>query len=278
LSCQVGQIFQDSACEKDNSPIKTFDELFAQPKERNADAPPSEDINAVAVGVAAAFGLPSATAATGKRILHEFTGGTDGAFPQVEPITDGRNNYYGVTAGGGSSNCEDGCGTVYRLYRREVTILYAFTGGEDGYLPYGPLLLYNREFYGVTAGGGANDKGTVYKISRDGIHTVLYSFVGGAEGGGPSGALVADGDGNLYGIAGGGIGDGGTIYKLTPNGDYSVLHAFDPLQGEGTLPSYGLVAASDGNFYGTTIFGGTGGVTNARRTGVVLFTRSHPGA
>jgi uncharacterized repeat protein (TIGR03803 family) len=217
----------------------------------------------IATCTLALFAISGVAAAAGKRIVHEFTGGTDGNSPTLAGlITDGKNNYYGVTAGGGNTNCELGCGTVYRLSKNEVRTLYAFTGGNDGYRPGGRLLRYNREFYGVTAAGGENDLGTIYKLSHDGTHTVLYSFVGGTEGANPGGTLVADGDGNLYGVAGGGIGNCiggpcGTVYKLAPDGVYTLLHAFDPLKGEGTLPS-GLVADTEGNFYGTTTYGGTG--------------------
>ena len=203
------------------------------------------------------------SAATGKRIIHEFAGGTDGANPQIEPLKKG-NDYYGVTAGGGgSTGCENGCGTVYRLSGTEVSILHVFRGGEDGYRPSGPLIVYNQEFYGTTYYGGVNDLGTIYKLSRDGTYTVLYSFAGGTQGLNQYGKLVADTEGNIYGLAGGGVGNCfggpcGTIYKLTPAGEYSVLHAFDPLTSEGTSASYGLVKDSEGNLYGTTVFGGTG--------------------
>jgi len=204
-----------------------------------------------------------ASAATGERIIHDFTGGTGGAHPQIEPLKKG-NDYYGVTvSGGGSTNCEGGCGTVYRLSGREVSILHAFKGGDNGYAPVGPLIVYNQEFYGTTYYGGANDLGTIYKLSGDGTYTVLYSFVGGTQGLNPYGKLVADAEGSIYGLASGGVGNCfggpcGTVYKLTAAGEYSVLHAFDPLKGEGTSASYGLVKDSEGNFYGTTTFGGTG--------------------
>jgi uncharacterized repeat protein (TIGR03803 family) len=72
--------------------------------------------------------------------------------------------------------------------------------------------------------------------------------------------LVLAGDGNIYGIGAGSIEytPPGFIFRLTPAGDYSRLLTFPS-----TVPigAYGasLVAASDGNLYGTFSEGGTNG-------------------
>jgi uncharacterized repeat protein (TIGR03803 family) len=68
-------------------------------------------------------------------------------------------------------------------------------------------------------------------------------------------------DGNLYGttVQGGancppyGC---GTIFKITPSGTLTTLHSFDDT--DGTEP-HGLIQATNGNFYGTTAFGGANG-------------------
>ncbi len=57
---------------------------------------------------------------TGKdTIVHEFTGGVDGADPQTGVIMDSAGNIYGTTASGGDLNCGggSGCGTIYKLSR-----------------------------------------------------------------------------------------------------------------------------------------------------------------
>jgi uncharacterized repeat protein (TIGR03803 family) len=74
---------------------------------------------------------------------------------------------------------------------------------------------------------------------------------------------VLGSDGNLYGVArfGGNSSGSGTVYKLTPqDGKLSVLYTFCPNTGcaDGQWPVQ-FVLASDGNFYGTTESGGTGG-------------------
>ncbi len=51
-------------------------------------------------------------------VLHSFTGGADGAFPEVGVILDSRNNLYGTTEDGGDLKCQPkygGCGVVFKI-------------------------------------------------------------------------------------------------------------------------------------------------------------------
>jgi len=49
-------------------------------------------------------------------VLHTFTGGADGSGPLGGLIMDKKGNLYGTTYNGGtSSNCSEGCGTVFKL-------------------------------------------------------------------------------------------------------------------------------------------------------------------
>jgi uncharacterized repeat protein (TIGR03803 family) len=43
---------------------------------------------------------------------------------------------------------------------------------------------------------------------------------------------------------------------MTPSGTITVLHSFNSFFSEGAVPIAGVVEGSDGNFYGTTAFGG----------------------
>jgi hypothetical protein len=53
---------------------------------------------------------------TGKEtVLHTFSGGSDGAFPRTALLPDGAGSFCGATSGGGSFNCTNGCGVVYKL-------------------------------------------------------------------------------------------------------------------------------------------------------------------
>jgi uncharacterized repeat protein (TIGR03803 family) len=77
-------------------------------------------------------------------------------------------------------------------------------------------------------------------------------------------SLVQGPDGNFYGVgAEGGYNDGGSVFKVSPAGTVTGLYIFCvPKRNfcpDGRTPN-GLVLASDGNFYGTTQYGGaTGG-------------------
>ena len=48
-------------------------------------------------------------------VLHEFTGGADGAHPYSNLIFDSQGNLYGTTLYGGSANCSGGCGVVFKI-------------------------------------------------------------------------------------------------------------------------------------------------------------------
>ena len=52
----------------------------------------------------------------------------------------------------------------------------------------------------------------------------------------------------------GGANDDGTVFSITPSGTLTTLHSFD-VHGR-PVPLAGLVQATDGNFYGTTEYGG----------------------
>jgi uncharacterized repeat protein (TIGR03803 family) len=70
--------------------------------------------------------------------------------------------------------------------------------------------------------------------------------------------LIEGKDGNLYGTAsGGGAQSFGAVFLITPSGAGTVLYSFGAGPSDGQNPSGALVLASDGNFYGTTLAGGT---------------------
>lgn len=80
------------------------------------------------------------------------------------------------------------------------------------------------------------------------------------EGVNPFSALTLGSDGNFYGTAySGGSGGNGTVFRMTPTGAISNLHTFTGtfVAGDGSHPYAPLLLASDGNFYGTTVGGGT---------------------
>jgi uncharacterized repeat protein (TIGR03803 family) len=195
--------------------------------------------------------------------------GVDGRQP-LAPLfqaTDG--NLYGTTAyGGAHPNCTPfpGCGTIFKITPSgTLTTIYDFcaqTGCPDGSQPNGLIQATDGDFYGTTWGGGADDVGTVFKITADGTLTTLYSFCGDYScgyGEGPSSTLVQAANGDFYGTTSGYFGGDGTVFKITASGTLTTLYSFCVTGcADGRSPYAGLVQARDGDFYGTTAYGGYG--------------------
>ena len=193
---------------------------------------------------------------TGKEtVLHTFTGGADGRYPQGDLIRDSAGSLYGITsAGGAPCILGQGCGVVFKLdpTSGQETVLYTFTGGADGGEPTKASLLMDDVgiLYGTTALGGASGGcgalgcGVVFRLDpTTGEENVLYAFTGGADGGQPTAGLIQDSAGNFYGTAStagvsGNCGIGcGVVFKLTPTQasfNVSVVLAGD---GVGTVTS-----------------------------------------
>ena len=189
-------------------------------------------------------------------VLHAFDA-SDGANPGSDLIRDSvTGDLYGSTLGGGAN----GAGTIFKLATDgTLSVLYAFTGGSDGYIPEGRLLRDKQaNFYGTTYGGGARGQGVVFKLAPDGTERVLHSFAGGASDGAyPTNAgLALDRAGNLYGMTQfGGTSDYGTVFKVAKDKIFTLLHSF--IGGnDGRYPAAGLIADKLGNLYGTTQGGG----------------------
>jgi uncharacterized repeat protein (TIGR03803 family) len=120
-------------------------------------------------------------------VLYNFTGGADGGQPYKGVTLDRYGNLYGTAVTGGSGNCEGGCGVVYKLSNTggtwTQTVIYAFTGGDDGSGPGARVTVDGAgNIYGMTPTGGAYGLGTIYKIASNGAFKVLHAFTGGADG------------------------------------------------------------------------------------------------
>jgi uncharacterized repeat protein (TIGR03803 family) len=203
----------------------------------------------------------------GETVLHRFAGGSsDGANPRGSLVLDEADNLYGTTVYGGAS----GNGTVFMVDNAGTeTVLYSFTGEQDGGNPWAGLVRdLDGNLYGTTVSGGdfastcffrgESRCGTVFMLDKEGKETVLYSFTGGSDGANPQGALVRDSAGRLYGTTTfGGIPLGcGTVFTVDSEGKETVLYAFKGGT-DACAPDAGLVRDSEGNLYGTTAQGGT---------------------
>ena len=196
------------------------------------------------------------------------SGCTDGANPLGALVLGTDGNFYGTTVYGGIRGCAGdlGCGTIFRInLSGTLTTLYTFCSlgsCADGQSPYAGLIqATDGNFYGTTYEGGEYGYGTVFKITPNAVLITLHSFYPTVDGANPESWLVEGTDGNFYGTTYDGSREGhGIVFKMTPSGTLTVLHNFNA-GSDGAEPVAGLVQASDGNFYGTTVFGGTGSGT-----------------
>jgi len=192
------------------------------------------------------------------RVLHSFSGGSDGSKPFGPLVRDAAGNLYGVAKSGGDLSCpefpQSGCGTVFKLTPNGVfTVLHRFHGGTNGATPQAGLLLdAARNLFGAAAAGGFSENGLVFKISSTGTYTVLHRFTG-KDGKTPNGGLVSDPAGNLFGTAQSGGVDGlGTAFEMTASGQVRVLHTFTG-DLDGAFPLAGLIRDANGNLFGTAV-------------------------
>ena len=144
----------------------------------------------------------------------------DGYYPRAGLMQARDGNLYGTAVFGGSGNCDNGCGTVFKITPSgALTVLYSFAGyPSDAGNPEAVLVqASDGSFYGTTYRGGADNN--------------------------------CDGLGYTEGC--------GAVFKMTPGGTLTTLHSFNSTDGWGL--DAGLIQARDGSFYGTTSAGGANG-------------------
>jgi uncharacterized repeat protein (TIGR03803 family) len=147
-----------------------------------------------------------------------------GGAPLSAVVLDKSGNLYGTFSFGGAGFA----GGVFRYSTANKSITtFSFNGG-NGQTPSAGVLLdtASASIYGTTAGGGANQRGTIFTISPPQQQSVLYSFCSQSDctdGFNPLAALVSDKLGNLYGTTKlGGTetncnGSGcGVVFQITP--------------------------------------------------------------
>jgi uncharacterized repeat protein (TIGR03803 family) len=195
-------------------------------------------------------------------LLHEFSGGSGGGGPMAALIQGSDGSFYGTTVGGGNNEA----GTVFKVDSSgNFSTLYAFEGFIDAFYPSSLIQANDGNFYGTTSHGGEYDFGTVFMLDSDENINILHSFDGINDGLRPSGLVQAD-DGSFYGATTGGFLDDslsgyavGTLFKLDSSENFSELYTFDYSDDIGSYANNYLIQGIDGNFYGTTPFGGSAG-------------------
>jgi uncharacterized repeat protein (TIGR03803 family) len=162
---------------------------------------------------------------------------------------------------------------VPRAQGQTEKIVYSFTGGNDGYIPEGGVILDTKgNLYGVTEDGGEDGGGTVFELSRSGdtwTKTTIYSFTFiYPDVFLPTSNLIFDGNGNLYGMSAlGGANSAGGIFELSPglNGIWTEKVIYSFTGGTDTVAfESGLTMDSGINFYGYLVsFVSSNGTTSS---------------
>jgi uncharacterized repeat protein (TIGR03803 family) len=190
------------------------------------------------------------------RVLYRFGSvPSDGASPWTGLIEASDGRLYGVTPGGGLY----AQGTVFRIDKSggNYANLFHFTNttgaaqSPRAELIEGP----GGVLYGTTLFGGASNRGTIFKLQKDGSgHEVLYDFAGA----GPKAPLYLASDGWFYGTTYSGSEGGEFVFKMNPAGSgFQVLHTFSGLEGSNIYA--GVIEGPDGALYGTAQWGGADG-------------------
>jgi uncharacterized repeat protein (TIGR03803 family) len=199
-----------------------------------------------------------------EKVLWTFTGGNDGNEPSGVLIEDKAGNLYGTTTGGGTGVV----GTVFELSPPAKgqtawteTVLYNFTGNNDGGEPFGRMLFgSDGNLYGTSAGYGQYNYGTIYRLiaptggSGSWTFALLHAFAGGKDGAAPRDGLIQGSDGTLYGTSAGFADDYGNVYLLQTDGSgYQVIYNIPGGTGfSGNGPWQTVSMGANGVLYGTT--------------------------
>src|SRR5271169_4477749 len=191
----------------------------------------------------------------------------DGVYPDSNLVLDAHGNLYGETVSGGAN----GAGTVFELTPSGTeVILHNFSGGLYAKPGVGLIQDAKGNFYGTNSSFYHHQpgpySGTVFGlVGKKKFLKRLYRFAEAdpANGEEPSSGLIMDSHGNLYGTTfEGGVlscNDGvgcGVVFEITATGAEKVLYSFAGGV-DGDRPYGGLILDTQGNLFGTTIYGGS---------------------
>ncbi len=201
----------------------------------------------------------------------------DGQWPEAGLAVGPDGALYGTTFFSGPRGqpaLRHGLGSVFRLSTTDhaVSTIYDFQANgctQDGSDPVATMTLgSDGNLYGVARDGGAYNKGAIFRIQPNGAEQILYSFGSiPTDCRLPAGQLLELPGGSFLGttLNGGAYEDpssnnlGGTVFLLTADGTYTRLADFGANATDGQMLAGGMTLGPDGNYYGTTDFGGANG-------------------
>jgi uncharacterized repeat protein (TIGR03803 family) len=188
------------------------------------------------------------TAGTSYNVVWNFDGTNSGELPTaaLTLATDG--NFYGTTAGGGTSNY----GTLFSFNPKTLAlnVLHDFSSAESS-SDAPPIEATNKVLHGVLY--GTTQSGEVYTFN---LKTQTFQPLPYKTPGDPNASLVQASDGYLYGVSQvGGKDNAGTIFRVSLAGKVKILYAFTAGT-DGASPTGPLVEGK-GGLFGTTYYAGS---------------------
>jgi len=218
------------------------------------------------------------TTAGQETVLHSFAY-FNGYSPTGGLVQDAEGNLYGTTVGGGyGGGYNNGYwGTLFELTGSKETLLHQFGTGNDAWYPNGVIADAQGNFYGAANSGGVYGYGMIFQFmphclgATSSCENTLYNFTGGTDGGSPPGGLAWGADGKLYGVTQSGGATGyGTVFKVDTSGNLTTLYSFRG-PSDGFYPNQGPLAFdTNGNIYGSTLYGGGSTACGSRGCGTVF--------
>ncbi len=170
------------------------------------------------------------------------------AFSQVQ--------IWGASQQGGS----DAIGSIFQIYDdgSDLEQKAEFINSREGNEPKSKIVIgSDGDFYGITASGGANGAGTIFKYGDPGFE-VLYDLIPATDGSNSNGDMVEVSDGVFIGTtASAAEFNGGSLFRFSLEDGFSILHSFQPATDGGN--PVGAIAFNNNTIYGACSSGGSAG-------------------